>query len=303
MQNSETAMTDIGNDGRNLLLGLAWVGKATTEQIHRLWFPDYSSTGIRKHLRRLAAQGYVSSTMWARVQKKAGRNERRAPPRRQSTLWALTNKGHALIREHDQYPPSVPTDRGRRMYEHDTMTTEILVRILELGRAGANGSPVISGIYVEHEVRLDPANRRPIIDALLILRGGASDALVCYDELDMVPWTRDPRTPDERVRRYAIENDRNSEPISVIRGKAEASMAASTEGWKERYGGLPIVLWLVPTERRLQAILQAWREVWPGGFWLMTTDDWLADDRWLEYRSGTVRERTLFGATPAMAAA
>ena len=33
---------------------------------------------------------------------------------------------------------------------------------------------------------------------------------------------------------------------------------------------------------------------WPDGKWLLTTDDWLQQDRWLMYFKGTVSERALF---------
>jgi len=62
----------------------------------------------------------------------------------------------------------------------------------------------------------------------------------------------------------------------------------------EHDGGRPVVIWLVPTEQRLQTILHVWREAWPTGHWMMTTNDRLAADRWLEYRSGTVKERAFF---------
>ena len=56
----------------------------------------------------------------------------------------------------------------------------------------------------------------------------------------------------------------------------------------------PVVLWLVPHERRADLVMRAWQEAWPSGKWLITTDERLQQDRWTEYYAGQVRERGLF---------
>ena len=65
-----------------------------------------------------------------------------------------------------------------------------------------------------------------------------------------------------------------------------------TRLWSLHLLAIPIIL--VPTETRLNAIMQVWRGAWPDGKWLMTTDAWLAQDRWLMYFRGSVSERPLF---------
>jgi hypothetical protein len=85
-------------------------------------------------------------------------------------------------------------------------------------------------------------------------------------------------------------------PLSVIAGKAQAYQQAGTPQWVRRYGPFPLPLWLVPDERRLNAILETWRGEWPVGKWLLTTDEWLQHDRWIEYDAGTTRERGLLTA-------
>jgi hypothetical protein len=49
--------------------------------------------------------------------------------------------------------------------------------------------------------------------------------------------------------------------------------------------------------RRLEQILQLWRQTWPVGKWLLTTDAWLRDDYWIEYDGGVTAERSLFSRT------
>jgi hypothetical protein len=81
----------------------------------------------------------------------------------------------------------------------------------------------------------------------------------------------------------------------VIKAKCDAYLAARNPKWFQKYQKpFPLVLWLVPTETRLQSILGAWQQVWPQGRWLMTTDAWLHQNRWLYYSRGTVTERPLY---------
>jgi hypothetical protein len=199
-------------------------------------------------------------------------------------MWALTPRGRELLAHHELLPPRLFLPRARRTLPHDAMTSEIVTRLIELARPAG-----LSGVYIEREVRIDPARPRPVMDAIMILRTGGG-----YDHDDLVPWTRDPLVSGERRRRYAIENDRDSEAVSVIIGKAQSYQSALTRDWQARYGGLPIPLWVVPHERRLNAVMDAWRAHWPQGKWLMTTDDDLPRDRWREYYADTVRERELF---------
>lgn len=73
---------------------------------------------------------------------------------------------------------------------------------------------------------------------------------------------------------------------------------AGTPVWEKRYGRFPLPMWLVPSDRRLYQILQLWRQAWPVGKWVMTTDAWLRDDYWLECDRGVVSERSLFYTKP-----
>ena len=266
-------------DLTNLLLGLAWYGELSSDHIRRLWAPtDRTDCGVRRALSELRREGYASCRQWALPRPGGG------PPQRQPAVWALTPRGRELLASHDLYPQRLFLPRARRTLPHDAMTSEILTRLIELGRPAG-----LSGVYIEREVRIDLARSRPVMDAIAVLRRGGG-----YDHPDLVPWSNDPLLPGERCRRYAIENDRDSEAISVIVGKAHAYQAALTRDWAARYGALPIPLWVVPSERRRDAILAAWRAAWPGGKWLITTDADLHHDRWIGYHEGHTYERALF---------
>jgi hypothetical protein len=268
-----------GFDLLNFLLGLAWLGEVSTAHIQRLWLPQTSLRPVQRLVRSLRQEELIEPRYWY------GRSQRRhAPPIRRGRLWALTKSGQRLVHEHDQYPLRRTPARHRRLMDHDVMTTEIIVRIVELGRSAG-----LSGLYVEREARVDPLLPRPVMDALIITRTGGG-----FAHANLVPWTKDAKVPGEQRRRYALENDRDSEPIATIIGKALAYQQAGTPAWVERYGDFPVPMWVVPDEPRLQAIMRAWQSAWPQGKWIITTDVWIQCDRWIEYYGGYVRERTLF---------
>jgi hypothetical protein len=281
----------ISIDVENLLLGLAWMGEASTNQIQRLWMQDYAYSTVCTYLRRLLADQLVTRRRWAVPRIKKG--DRRAgtikAPCQQPVLWGLGEQGHKLIADHEAFPPKLLNPRHRTLLDHDTQTYELITRIVELGRPAK-----LSGLYIEREVRLDPPHPRPIMDALILVRTGGA-----YDRTNAVPWTKDPYVCGEKRRRYAIENDRGSEALSILAGKARAYKAAGTNNWLTVYGRpFPIPLILVPGEARLRGIMEVWKGAWPEGKWLITTDAWLQQDRWMMYFKGDTRERRLFAPEP-----
>jgi hypothetical protein len=73
--------TTSGFDLENLLIGLAWLGEASTEHIRRLWMPDRDETTIRRQLRLLLQDEYLERRYWYLPRPDAG--GRRQGPSRQ----------------------------------------------------------------------------------------------------------------------------------------------------------------------------------------------------------------------------
>jgi hypothetical protein len=259
----------------NLLLGLAWLGELDREQIARLWFCERSLSTVEKTLAELCKQGLIQKRSWSK------RDAERNVTAPQLARWSLTPSGHAQIKQHDQYPIKAAQPRQKRLIEHDARTTAIIVRLIELARPRD-----LSGVAVGHELRLHPERSRPIMDALLIfqLHGG-------FNHAHLVPWSRDLPTEDERLFRFAIEADNDTEPPEVLRGKAGAYRGVNSDPdwqrwWRQHYGPPPLPLWVAPDAARVETIHTHWTKVWPEGMWYITDDRGLAHNRWLKYDGG-----------------
>jgi len=266
----------------NLLLSIAWLGEVHSRQVRWAWMPTYTDRSARRVLQQLAHDGLIQARWFYRR-----RRNRRKPPLRQGKLWSLTPAGMQLVRLLPNAPLRTIKLRSLGVANHDTVTVEVVLRLVALARAAG-----LSGVYLDREVMLNPPARRPIMDGVIALR--TTGAPVASLE---IPWTTDPPATGERVRKYAIENDRMSEEIAVIIGKAHAYQQAATPEWVARNGQFPIPLWVVPNDKRKDDIMRAWRMAWPHGKWLITTDADLARDRWVEYRNGHERQRGLFALT------
>jgi hypothetical protein len=260
-----------------VLLGIAWLGEVTVEHVRRLWLPRHTDWAAWKLLNTLHDAEYVQRRLWYQARGTK-------TPVRRGYLWSLTDKGCAEIVQHPQYPLKVLPPRSTRMIAHDKTTTDLIVRIVELGRKSG-----LSGLHIQREARIDPERAAPIMDALIAIRRGGG--VVAENR---VPWVNDPKLAGERVRRYAVENDRKTEQMSVIVNKAYTYQQVVASRWHERFGTFPIPLWIVPTQRRKNAIMQAWADVWPNGKWLIATDKEVQHDRWLMFFKGDIVERPLF---------
>jgi Bacterial SH3 domain/Replication-relaxation len=272
----------------NLLLGLAWLGELDREQIARLWFHVRSVSTVEKTLAELCKQGLIQKRSWSK------RDAERNVTVPQLARWSLTPTGHAQVKQRDQYPIKAAQPRQKRLIEHDARTTGIIVRLIELAR-----SRDLSGVAVIHELRLHPERSRPILDALVIfqLHGG-------FNHTHLVPWSRDLPTEDERLFRFAIEADNDTEPPEVLRGKARAYRGVNSDTnwqrwWRQHYGPPPLPLWVAPDAARVQAIHTHWTKVWPEGMWYITDDAGLMRNRWLKYYGGQeTRIEVAFPAPP-----
>ncbi|HSH78646.1 MAG TPA: replication-relaxation family protein [Herpetosiphonaceae bacterium] len=262
--------TSKANLTTNILLSLAWLGELDKRQVHRLCLSNRSIYTVENTLRALRADGLVEPRSWyVNVD---------GIPHEQPSLWSLTKKGHEHIASHDQYPPKPAPIGPKRLIGHDYRTNETIITLVEHARRSD-----LSGIYVQYEVRLDPAQPRPRMDALLVIQTGGG-----YAHTDLVPWSKDPAIEDEARWRFAIESDSDTEPIAVIEGKARAYRAvhrdpAWHDWWRAQWGPLPFTIWVVPNSPRLYAVHEAWERTWPTGTWMLTTEESLSLNKWLVY--------------------
>ncbi len=195
---------------RELMLSLAYLGGLTYALTLRL-LPCYSARTLQRDLSDLRELGDVEK----HAIYKPGPKGR---PVKLYDVWTLTDKGHAYISEkaNDQYPTKPAKLRHKRVMRHDLLAVETIVTMVELARKDG-----LSGLYVQCEMRLNPTERRPIPDAVVIVQFGGG-----FTQTDIVPWTKDPAIEDETRSRFVIEADNQTETLSVIAGKAVAYRAA-----------------------------------------------------------------------------
>ncbi len=254
-------------DPMDLLLGLAWLGRLTTSQVQRLWFPHRRVERAGIQLNRLHDQGLVDRVLFGR--------EEHGHWKRTGYVWWLTRQGEKELQSEPDFPPNYLRARRTERLDHAVTTAEAIVQMISIARKAH-----LSGVKVEREVCLSADLDQPIADANLVLRLGGEAT-----PPNVVPWTLDRRMPNEQSYRFALEIDRATDKLSKITAKAHAYKDAR-EHWQR--GTFPTPVWVAPTERRRDSILAAWREAWPEGSWLMTTDEGLQGDHWLHYKHGNI---------------
>lgn len=265
---------------RELMLSLAYLGGLTYALALRL-LPCYSERTLQRDLADLRQLGDVEKHPIYKPGPK-GR------PVKQYDVWTLTDKGHGYIaaKANDQYPTKPAKLRHKRVMAHDLLVVKTIVVLVEHARREG-----LSGLFVHFELRLNPAERRPIPDAVVIMQFGGG-----FGQPNIVPWTKDPAIEDETRSRFVIEADSQTETLSVIAGKARAYQAAFQNAewrdwWEAQFGPQPIIIWVVadkeddprPAGLRLSSIYGAWSEVWPGGYWLGTTEQLMEQQHWAVY--------------------
>jgi hypothetical protein len=269
---------------RELMLSLAYLGGLTYALALRL-LPCYSARTLQRDLSDLRRLGDVEKHAIYRTGPK-GR------PVKQYDVWTLTDKGHSYIlhKASDQYPTKPTRLRTKRVMPHDLLAVKTIVALVE--RARQEG---LSGLFVQFETRLNPDERRPIPDAVVIMQFGGG-----FGRTDIVPWTKDPAVEDESRSRFVIEVDFLTETLSVIAGKARAYRAAFEndawlDWWAEQFGPQPIVIWVVADKNgdpqsalsRLASIFRAWHLEWPNGYWVGTTEHRMEQEAWAVYAAET----------------
>jgi hypothetical protein len=271
----------------NLLNGLAWMGELSKQQIHRIWFPDYSGRTVQRALTLLKNEGLVRQINWnyqhqdqENPEKEPEKPAPGKPPNRRKVLYTLVDDTTNLIRPHTMYPFK-PRGKGQKRYrDHDYHSNEMIAYTILHGR---RKKKQMSGLFLYYEYYLNPPHQRPRSDVLIVIHT-LEDG---YPYKGLVPWTRFAGVRDEGwTNRIALETDRGSEPISVLAGKADAYANCGRKHWIDAHGHMPTPCWIVKDEERLWQLWNAWKEVWPQGFWRITTDAWLPSDRWYEYFQG-----------------
>jgi hypothetical protein len=259
-------------DLTNMLCGLAWLGELNREQIQRLWFVGRSESTVEKTLGRLRKDKLIDARAWS------VRDTERNVTVPRLARWSLTPTGHRQLRACSEYPDRPMHPRQARLLAHDARTTETIVRLIEIARPYG-----LSGIYIRHEVQLDPRRPRPTCDALIVIHLGNGDVP------NQVPWSHNQQIDTVRSYGFAIESDNATETSEMLRwkGSTYARLGADADWlhrWRERYGEPPLPIWVAPTAARAQQIHVCWRAVWPHGTWLIADDAGLADNHWLLWR-------------------
>jgi hypothetical protein len=275
LDTSASSLQPIQIDRIDLLLGLAWFGRLTTSQVQRLWYPHRRVERAGIQLNRLHAQGLVDRMLFGK--------EEGGHWRRTGYIWWLTRQGEKEIQDDADFPRNYLPARKTHRLDHAIAVSEAIVQMIVIAR-----NAHLSGVKFEREVCLSEELDQPIADANIVLRLGGEPT-----PPNIVPWTQERRMPNEQSYRFALEIDRATDKLSKIAAKAHAYKYAR-EHW--RRGTFPTPVWVAPTARRRDSILEAWRDAWPAGHWLMTTDAGLQFDQWLSYDNGHINEQRLLEA-------
>ncbi len=255
----------------DVLLALSWAMPLTTTQLHRMVAPTLSRRGLTGRLQGLEAEGLIGHVYDALLIE-AGK-----PPRKRDYIWEISPKGYAPLPD-DRRRPTPPSAIRRVLIRHDLMVGDLLSLVVARERER------LSGLLLDREVRLDREQPRPRCDAILSIRQGPP-------ALGGLPWQNDPPgVRSERISSWAVEVDRGTEGLGVIREKALAYQARWNDpGFYRRYGKMPIPVWIAPDAPRVDAIMRTWAEAWPEGRWYITTDAKLPELFFVEWNAGRQR--------------
>ena len=268
----------------NLLLSIAWIGELDKSQVHALHFPDKSLKTVETTLTALAKDGLIESRPHYTTQRIMRGGKLVEAPKPMPALWHLTPAGHAVVRPSPQYPVKAARVRSAKLIGHDYRTAQAVIALILLARRYG-----LSGAAVTFELRLDPDEKRPVMDALLFLHTGGT-----AQPAGMVPWSKDVALSDETWWRFAIESDNHTEPKAVIAGKGVAYRKIYNDPvwrrwWHQTNGPMPYVIWVAEEQQRLEEIHAAFVSTWPDGQWLLTTDAGLAANSWINYEKQAIK--------------
>jgi hypothetical protein len=270
---SQILLSDLDTE---VLLALVWAGPFLTDQLRQVIMPAWSFRQLERRLTALEEHGLIEGGFFYRQPRRKPR------PVRVGKVWSITARGREAITGHDRAPfrPTAPT---RVLLNHDLVVSAVIAHIVVQTR------PILSGIAVFREMRVDDQKAAPIADAIIVVRTRGQRV-----ERSSLAWSRQGVQPGEAFRVIAVESDRATEELSVIAEKARVYRSLPDDlDYLERYHGVvPLALWVAPTRRRAESIHSTWKRIWPEGAWVWTTDAGLAADRFVEYADSQERDRT-----------
>lgn len=277
----------------DMLMSYGYLGELTLEHLRRLHQPGKSDRTLDRVIARLGAdleKHRRSESVEEPITLLDGSTQTVLTTRSLPAVWSLSKQGHDRIKRLDAYPindvkgqyraqPAKPQDESTR--GHNLLLVDLVVELVE--RARPRG---LSGVFVGRELRLDKEQPKPRMDGLVIMHFHGTPCAP-----DVVPWTKDRATAQERSIRYAVEVDTGSETIATVVAKAAeyAAILRADNGrwrtwWEGLYGAWPFVLVVLPeNERRFKAVFTGWARAWPEGAWAMTMPSWVREDRWAVY--------------------
>lgn len=290
-----------------LLLSLAYLGPLTLEQLAQL--TTIHERSVRRRLTQdttsLKNRGLIARHEQGDFDTATG------TPQRGGAVWALRDPGKQEIARHAQYPRhtlardaqyparrAVP--RGESVARHDALVVATTIDLLVTAR---QQRPGLAGIFVRLEHKLSPFQTAPWSDALLAVHWA-----VPQPDQHPLPWTRNLPLQGQDHHNLLLEVDRGTEPGGTIAGKAQEYRRAWEEPrwqtwWREQYGSLPHILWVVPDATRRALVQRCWVEAWPQGRWYLATVADAQANTWQRWEHGTLTTVQLFAPPPPTPAA
>lgn len=247
----------------------------TTEQLHRLVYPQQSRDTVLYHLRDLASKELI----WRvhvpfQVMPALSQRGRRGPPLKLPYVYGLTAAGRMVLETLDAEPDRrsleslKARDPGSRTPSKLTMAHDLQASwwcsslLLALRRSGFVRSIFLQVEFVVHE--------RQRMDALIIIRLTRSAQPIDAERWPFFDGT--PCRPDELEVRLALEVDRGTEPLPILLAKGAAYRDLHVQGtYNQAFGGPVLPVFLAPTSRRAGQIAREWQAIWPDGWGVIST--------------------------------
>lgn len=275
-----------------ILLSLAYLGRLALVQLAQL--TSIHERSVRRRMTQesdsLQKQGLVARS------DRGGFDASTGAPSRAASVWGLTEKGERHIRSWEQYPRSVlgtaaqyparlAATRGDSVARHDALVVATLVALIVAARERSDG---LTGVFARLEQKVSPFQPAPWADALLALHLSPPQP-----QRHPLPWTRNKPVAGEQQRTLLLEIDRGTEPAATIAGKAQEYRRAWEDDrwqtwWRDHYGALPHIVWVVPDAARRAVVQRCWATAWPQGRWYLATVAEAQANTWQRWNAGEV---------------